>query len=161
MNETKQINAKKFTPPVTSAVILLDSTRTDNMLVESFLSENKEVIDKFVKLGENINSKNQFGHTALHKACLKEDIERIKLLLDCGADINCKDSRGNSLIMLAVKKINIDLVEEIIKYKPDLSIQNNQGETALKIASELYKDYLGFDEECKKIGEIIKILKGC
>jgi len=161
MNEIKQIQGKKFTPPVTSAVILLDSTRTDNMLVESFLSESKDVVNKLVKHGENINSKNQFGHTALHMSCFREDVERIKILIENGADVNCKDSRGNSILMLAVKKMNLELVKEIMKYKPDLTIQNNEGENALKIASELYKDFVGFDEESKKMSKIIKLLKGC
>ena len=53
------------------------------------------------------------------------------------------------------------LVKEIMKHKPDLTIQNNEGENALKIASELYKDFVGFDEESKKMSKIIKILKGC
>jgi ankyrin repeat protein len=159
MNETKQIQGKKFTPPVTSAVILLESTRTDNMLVETFLCEDKEVIGKLIKLGENINTKNQFGHTALHMACLKEDVGRIKLLIENGADVNFKDGRGNSALMLAVKKMNLDLVEEIMKHKPDLTIQNNQGENALKIATELYKDFSDFIEESKTLTKIIKILK--
>lgn len=155
----KQKLEKKFTPPTKPFVNILDNTQTDNMVVDSFLSENKEKIEKLVASGQNINTKNQFGHTALHVACLKDDFERVKILLECGANVNVQDGRGNPVIMLAIKKGNLQFVEEILKYNPDLKIKNNEGKTPVHLAIEIYNECIHSGYNKKEISKILSLLK--
>jgi ankyrin repeat protein len=118
---------------------ILDYANNDNSIVNDFLNEDYEKIKKMIIQGfKDIDTKNQFGHTALHIACLKEDIERIKLLIECGAGLNIKDDRGNTPLFLAIKKANVEIVELFIKCeKIDLNIKNFDGLTPLEYIKEI------------------------
>ena len=73
-----------------------------------------EMIDLLVKRGANVNAKNKFNGTPLHKAVFnfvedkrkEKDCEKIlNLLISKGANLNAQDNNGNSPLMTAVQKI--------------------------------------------------------
>jgi len=57
-----------------------------------------DTLKVLIALGVNVNSKNQEGSTATHKAVLEEGEQTVKLLLNSKADINAVDEKGRSLI---------------------------------------------------------------
>jgi len=158
MSETKAIVEKKFTPPYKPNLKLFDNTQTNNMIVDKFLSLDFDGVMK-EKMLNDINTKNQFGHTALHMACMKDDIERVKILLEAGASLNVQDDKGNTPLMHVAKKLNVTLVKKLIEYHPDLTIKNSNGKTVMGIMKDIYNEYVHYNEKIKEINNIIKILK--
>lgn len=140
---------------------ILDYANTDNSIVNDFLSEDYEKIKKMIVQGfKNIDTKNQFGHTALHIACLKEDFERVKLLIECGAGLNIKDDRGNTPLFLAIKKANVEIVELFLKSeKIDLNIKNFDGFTPLEYIKDIREDETPLLwERVKKLNRILSLI---
>ncbi len=158
MNETKAIVERKFTPPYKPNLKLFDNTQTNNMIVDKFLSLDLDGVRKEINFND-INTKNQFGHTALHMSCMKEDIERVKILLQAGADLNVQDDKGITPIMQAAKKMNVELIKILMEYHPDLAIKNYDGKTVMGIIKDIYNEYVHYGEKIKEINEIIKILR--
>lgn len=158
MNETKTVVDKKFTPPYKPNLKLFDNTQSNNMIVDKFLSLDFDGVMK-EKMLNDINTKNQFGHTALHMSCMKDDIERVKILLKAGADLNVQDDKGTTPIMQAAKKMNVELIKILMEYHPDLAIKNYDGKTVMGIMKDIYNEYIHYNEKIREINEIIKILK--
>jgi ankyrin repeat protein len=138
MNGIKKNNNNINERPHRTTLEILDSTNTNNSIVDKFLSQSYERIKKMIVQGfKDIDTKNEFGHTALHIACLKEDVERVKLLIECGAGLNVKDNKGNTPLFLAIKKANVEIVELLIKCKKiDLNVKNFDDLTPLEYAKE-------------------------
>lgn len=160
--KSRENNNEKTERKHRTTLEILDNTNTNNMTVDDFLSQNYEGIKKMIVQGfKDIDTKNQYGHTALHVACLKEDLDRVKLLIECGAGVNIKDNKGNTPIFLAIKKANVEMVEVIIKSdKIDLNIKNFDGSTPLEYLEEIRDDETPLLwERIEKLNEIYGIIK--
>ncbi len=57
-----------------------------------------------VKLGAQVNARNQEGVTPLHKATEQNHKAYIEFLIRNGADVNCSDAEGNRPLHIAVKR---------------------------------------------------------
>ena len=55
------------------------------------------IVDELIKLGADINCKDDDGWTPLHIAC---DVETVKKLIQFGADTNIKDNEGRTQLEL-------------------------------------------------------------
>ena len=71
----------------------------------------KELLDK----GVDVNTKTQYGATALAYACDKGHIEVVKLLLEHGANVNVKDTfYGEVPIDWAISKDNVEIIKLLV-----------------------------------------------
>lgn len=100
-----------------------------------------EMVDLLVKRGANVNAKNKFNYTPLHKAVFnfiedkrkEKDCEKIlNLLISKGANINAQDNNGNSPLMTAVQKISP--TKTLIAKGADVNLANKNKETPLMLA---------------------------
>ena len=54
-----------------------------------------------LKLGLDINEKNEYGYTALHYAAMNNCLEVVKFLIENGANINLCNKKGQSPLEIA------------------------------------------------------------
>jgi len=59
----------------------------NTFLHEAVLTKNSDLVDLLIKNGVKVNSKNNFGKTALHKACFIGSLSCVSVLLINGADV--------------------------------------------------------------------------
>ena len=70
-----------------------------------------ETLHLLVEYGADVNSKDQFGHNALHIACCVNNVEAAKFIIFQGYDINAKDQWGRLPIDLLCQEYRKDIVE--------------------------------------------------
>ena len=51
-----------------------------------------------IKMGANVNARDDFGGITLHKAILDNDLQTVAILISLGADIDAVDNRGRHMI---------------------------------------------------------------
>ncbi len=66
------------------------------------ISNNPELMKKYILIQENLNIRDKDGKTLLHYAAQKGYLDIVKLLLERGADINAKDIDGKIPLHYAV-----------------------------------------------------------
>ena len=120
----------------------------------SVKSRNCDAIRCLVNNGVDINTKDEYGETALIHATDNADKKIVRLLIELGADINVQDDEGWTALMHAIF-INTDknadeIASLLIKNGANVNIKDNQGQTPLMIAA---------DFNAKEIGELL-ILEG-
>jgi len=102
-----------------------------------------EMVDLLVKRGANVNAKNKFNYTPLHKAVFnfvedkrkEKDCEKIlNLLISKGANLDAQDNNGNSPLINAVQKIAPTKI--LIAKGADVNQSNKNKETPLMIAAK-------------------------
>ncbi|XP_014467386.1 PREDICTED: uncharacterized protein LOC106740649 isoform X3 [Dinoponera quadriceps] len=85
-----------------------------------------EEMDRLIKRGVSVNSKDRDGNTPLHWAVENGDLKVIELLLDKGATVNIKNNKGESPLDL-VKRINrqdiVQILETSLNPKPQIQPQ--------------------------------------
>lgn len=57
-----------------------------------------DMLRKIISLGADINARDDFGGTTLHKAILVSDLQTCKILINDGANIGLTDGRGRNMI---------------------------------------------------------------
>ena len=97
---------------------------------------NKEIVERLLQKGADVNLRDKFGITALMRAVSSNHKEIIERLLQKGADVNVKNNDGETPLMRAVKNGNKDIVELLIKNSADVNAKNDDGKTALIRAVE-------------------------
>ena len=97
---------------------------------KAFLDKNRKEIEKFLRLGHNIDEENESG-TLLMYASAIGDIEMVKLVLSYGADINKKSKIGVTALDITYKEKESKLYKLI--HKGEVFIYNaDNGEEKLK-----------------------------
>ncbi|MCP4340737.1 MAG: ankyrin repeat domain-containing protein [Desulfobulbaceae bacterium] len=109
----------------------------------------KNVLDLLAK-GEDENSLNRYGQTALMLAAHAGHREIVETLIDHRANLNCTSKFGLSALMLAIITKHIDIARLLVTAGADLSLRGTgapgfNNKTAYDLAwennlSELYED---------------------
>ncbi len=107
-----------------------------SLFVEAVQNQKKEVIEKALKSGVDVNVKAENGSTALHWAAFHGDTELVKKLLNAGAYINSTDGyRDEPVLMWAVKKGHKNVVELLVEKGAEVNISDRYKETPLMDAA--------------------------
>ena len=95
----------------------------------------KEILQKIIQQGVNVNDVNNHIQTSLILACYTKQSESAKYLLENGADPNVSDADGYTSLHAAVHGCcTNEALKEIIAHEGHLDAQNFDGETALWLA---------------------------
>ncbi|XP_055954321.1 serine/threonine-protein phosphatase 6 regulatory ankyrin repeat subunit C-like [Patella vulgata] len=111
----------------------------------------KDIVEKLLRAGCNINLQDHGGKTALMFAVDNKDETRtafmyavdnqdetiLSLLLQNGADYNICDNNDKTALMVAVQKKRDGHCEDLLKAGADVNLSDNNGNTALLIAVRL------------------------
>lgn len=94
----------------------------------------------------DINHRDEFGRTILHKAAGKGNLQAVKFLLEQGASIDIKDKYGTSLLHFAVASNNLPLVKWLISEQQlPINVQDQFGKSPLHFAALYgYGDMVSF-----------------
>lgn len=125
--------------------------------------EEKEInnFSDLIKMGLNVNKKNQNGDMYIHHFIKNGMYSNFKAILKCSVDINVVDANGDSPIMIASQKSNDNYFMNIIKnYDVDLNIKNKNNKNLIDICiknnkinfiNEIIKNENVLDTEKEKI----------
>ncbi|PRP83573.1 ankyrin repeat-containing protein [Planoprotostelium fungivorum] len=96
--------------------------------------------DFMMKKGAELNAKNHFGETPLHKTLFNNSIKMIvmDLMLQAGAQVNAVNDTNETPLYYAVRnQAGVDCVKLLLRHGADPSIKNSRdNKTALDLASE-------------------------
>jgi hypothetical protein len=98
---------------------------------------NDDEIDRLVERGADVNTKDRWGQTPLHKAANSNhgyDAGIVSTLLKAGANVNAVNNFGRTPLHIAAKRGNPEIINTILRYKPKVNIKDNEGKTALDYA---------------------------
>jgi hypothetical protein len=89
-----------------------------------------EIIDLLVKAGADVNARNKYDETVLHKACEYEDVELIMYLLGKEADVNAVDDQGKTPLLVALygyipdEEERLDIVRKFIEKGANVNVMD-------------------------------------
>ncbi len=108
-------------------------TKKSLILHASFWGE-KNIVDRLLAIGTDVNITNDYGVTPLMWACFKGFFEIAVILILNGADVNLQNKNGYTALMNAVENCHIDIVQMLIENKADVNVKAKDGNSPLKIA---------------------------
>jgi hypothetical protein len=79
----------------------------------------------------NVNTKDEYGVTALIDASFAGQKEIVELLIMEGADLNAQDNKGDTALMNAAIKGHAEIAELLIANGADVDVRDHAGNTAL------------------------------
>lgn len=106
---------------------------------QKFKSPNcQEPFQLFLKRGVDVNTRNKYRETPLHKSIFNNSVRlmMVNLLLEAGADVNLLSTRGESCLHFAVHLGREDLVSVLIKAGADITTRGNEGKSAYELAMQ-------------------------
>ena len=73
-------------------------TQNDNITAAFRACEtgNLDMLKEFISIGIDVNMKDQYGYSLLHKAVREEHINIVEFLIENGADVNAEDLAENT-----------------------------------------------------------------
>ena len=109
---------------------------TGPQATNSPLSPQIQAIKNHLDAGKDVNSKDMFGETFMHKAATSSQTKVVEYLIEKGANVNAKDNWGNTpLLLLASQSGSIPeankTIELLIGKGADVNSTDNKGMTPL------------------------------
>ncbi|KAM6939254.1 uncharacterized protein kank4 [Lycodopsis pacificus] len=121
--ETDNVNKAGYTPVMLAALTAAES------------SDDLEVAQQLLRLGDVNACSRQAGQTALMLAVSHGRVAMVKLLLSCGTDVNAQDREGSSALMCASEHGHVNIVRMLLETgRCDTSLMDKDGQTALSVA---------------------------
>ncbi len=93
-------------------------------------------IEDLITVGCPIDHRDEYGHTALHRAANGNKLEVVKILISKGADIHARTHAGETPLNYAADSCDPDMIEFLISMGGDVHSINKFGWTALWYAIE-------------------------
>ncbi len=108
-----------------TALIFAFPTRLGETLLQAFIDiinnvdlvsnssegNEKEILEMLIEAGADVNAKDDWGNTALIKACKSGYKKIVELLLYYEADVNAKNDWGNTALMVASERGHEEIVQ--------------------------------------------------
>uniref|UniRef100_A0A8D0A8U1 KN motif and ankyrin repeat domains 4 n=1 Tax=Sander lucioperca TaxID=283035 RepID=A0A8D0A8U1_SANLU len=101
--ETDNVNKAGYTPVMLAALTAAES------------SDDLEVAQQLLKLGDVNACSRQAGQTALMLAVSHGRVAMVKLLLSCGTDVNAQDREGSTALMCASEHGHTNIVHMLLE----------------------------------------------
>ncbi|TDH08834.1 hypothetical protein EPR50_G00101620 [Perca flavescens] len=121
--ETDNVNKAGYTPVMLAALTAAES------------SDDLEVAQQLLKLGDVNACSRQAGQTALMLAVCHGRVAMVNLLLSCGTDVNAQDREGSTALMCASEHGHTNIVRMLLETGCcDTSLTDKNGQTALSAA---------------------------
>ena len=109
--------------------------QVNKILVTAIKNNEFNIVELFINSKFDINSRINYGDTALILASQWSSAKIVKILIDNGADVNVKNDYGNTALMVASKG-KTEIVEFLVNNGADVNIKTACGNTALMVASQ-------------------------
>ncbi len=93
----------------------------EKQLLDGAYSGIEQIVKTSLDLGTDVNTKGEYGDTALNKACDQGHIEIVKLLIERGADVNNKGGADLTPLMNAATQGRMEIVQLLIDNKAEIS----------------------------------------
>jgi phosphatidylglycerol:prolipoprotein diacylglycerol transferase len=107
----------------------------DNPLVEAVRKGDQLELERLLKNGADVNSRDHNRNTPLASAALLGDIEAVRMLLDHGADVNAPGSFGAAPLILASMTGSPEIVRMLLNKGAAVNIRGPNGATPLITAA--------------------------
>lgn len=101
-----------------------------------------ETLEQLIKMRIDVNSRDVFGGTTLHKAILENCEQTAKLILESRIDINAVDIKGRNVIHNCVWKGSVKHFKQLIKY--NLEVMNQPDKFGVLPIN--YAAYMGHED---------------
>lgn len=97
---------------------------------------NVEIVKRSIDANVDVDARDQYGATALHKASFKGKTEVVKLLMEANADIDARKDDGETALLVASQKDQTEVVKLLIDAGADVNACSHYGSLALYGAGE-------------------------
>jgi len=91
-------------------------------------------VAELIKIGADINARDQEGRTPLLYALTKKNLNFVEFLIRSGADVNISDNNNATALHWAVPNHNVALVEMLLSAGAHVNCQDGEGWTPLHYA---------------------------
>lgn len=115
----------------------MGNKKLDEELISAVMWYSIEKTEELIKLGANVNGRDDNGNTPLHYACWKGYIEKIQLLFKNKANINARNIDGDTPLHTACQWGKNKVVKFLIKNNVNVDVINKQGNTPLYEACDI------------------------
>ena len=92
---------------------------------------NVELLEIAIREGADVNAKNEYGSTPLHKSARHGRLEVARALIDKGADVNAKNDDGWTPLLLSASNEHLEVARFLIEAGADVNAKNEYGFTPL------------------------------
>lgn len=108
---------------------------TADCFAENIALDNREICERFIKAGIDINCRTKNGVPMLNIAIRAEQLDCIDWILSQNVDIDAiSDDRGYSAVMDAVWKSNYELTKKLVDSGANLNFISRDGQSVLVLA---------------------------
>ncbi|CAG9760191.1 unnamed protein product [Ceutorhynchus assimilis] len=87
-----------------------------------FLEGHQEIIETTLKFGTDIDSRDEYGRTALHISAQKGNRNITTMLLNKGANVNVRDKNGFTALHIASREGKVELATIVLEFVSDINI---------------------------------------
>lgn len=103
-------------------------------------TKSKSIVKSLIDFDAEVNARDKFGESPLHKTCKYEDYELVKMLLSLKlSDINLQNIWGQTPLHLACDYGYENIVQLLLAEKLSVLKKDDQGKSPLDVSSEILK----------------------
>jgi hypothetical protein len=114
----------------------ISMSTTNEQLFKALSHGKHDEVERLVEAGADVNCKDKYGFTPLHRASEKDDMKAVRFFFDNGADVHCKSKHGDTPLHLAAAHGRTEIVLSLAWNGADVDRKNKYGDTPLHDASQ-------------------------